>query len=229
MGYKGRHRAPSKSKAKLVLPVALVALLPSSIGLGYYYLATQTRIQVESVDPYAGTITIAAAPPAPTTLPAPHEEIPGTNHPTPSKGSSERPSESATGSPLSPPPTSPPPTHQEKDQEAPTASSEPPIAKVSSKCNNLASADSVVRACNALMVEFPDIDSMGGKGTRPENPTSCHPFGLGLDVMVSDEQLGDAISSWAHTNREKYGIAWIGWKVPDHYDHVHISFDPCKG
>lgn len=69
---------------------------------------------------------------------------------------------------------------------------------------------------------------VGGVATRPNNPTSDHPSGHALDFMV-DTSTGDALSAYAEEHTEELAVKYILWQVPDHYDHVHISFNDEPG
>lgn len=80
--------------------------------------------------------------------------------------------------------------------------------------------------CNAVAAAFPEIRTIGGLGSRPN--ASCHPTGYALDLMVGSNALGDRVAAWARANKARLGIALILWEVPAHFDHVHLSFAPCK-
>lgn len=69
---------------------------------------------------------------------------------------------------------------------------------------------------------------VGGVAQRPGNPNSDHPRGLALDFTV-DNSTGDALAAYAEDHTEELGINYILWQVPDHYDHVHISFNSKPG
>jgi hypothetical protein len=236
----GRHRAPTKPLSRLVLPTLLVTLLPIAIAMGTLNVGADPATQISSVDPYAGSITIEAKPLAipgviatlPVATPSP-AEIRGTDHTSAPNGSSYRPSESATGSPVTTSTTPALPSAPGKDQQAPTASSEPlPVGSTeaaNSRCTGLNSQQNVVVACNAILSAFPEIDSVIGKAVRSGNPKSCHHRGQALDLMVNDNRLGDRIMEWVKAHKQEFGIAWTGWEVPNHFDHVHLSFNPCKG
>lgn len=69
---------------------------------------------------------------------------------------------------------------------------------------------------------------VGGVASRPGNPTSDHPRGLALDFMV-DTSTGDALAAYAEDHSAELGISYILWQVPNHYGHVHISFNSRPG
>jgi hypothetical protein len=81
-------------------------------------------------------------------------------------------------------------------------------------------------ACNEIAAAFPEIKVIGGIGARAN--ASCHPTGHALDLMVSSNALGDRVAAYAKANKDRLGIALILWEVANHFDHVHLSFVPCK-
>lgn len=86
-----------------------------------------------------------------------------------------------------------------------------------------------VAVCNKVLQAIPEIPYVGGRAARPANPTSCHPKGLGLDLMVyEDKALGDRVAAYVQDNKAELGLTTILWQVADHYDHVHISVLPCE-
>lgn len=87
----------------------------------------------------------------------------------------------------------------------------------------------VAQAGYHLMAVFGLSESdVGGVASRPGNPTSDHPKGLALDFMV-DDSTGDALAAYSDEHSAELGINYILWQVPDHYDHVHISFNSTPG
>lgn len=90
-------------------------------------------------------------------------------------------------------------------------------------------APHVAQAGYHLMATFGLSESeVGGVASRPGNPTSDHPSGYALDFMV-DNPTGDALAAYAAEHQSELGISYIMWQVPDHYDHVHISFTKSPG
>lgn len=106
-----------------------------------------------------------------------------------------------------------------------------PILPNNPKCANIGLLDAPKAACNIVLAAFPQIKTVLGVGSRPDNPTSCHPRGLAIDFMVgADKALGDRIFAFVTKNRVSLGATpVILWQVPDHFDHVHVSFEPCAG
>jgi hypothetical protein len=98
----------------------------------------------------------------------------------------------------------------------------------SAKCTGLGVAANVRHACDVIVAAVPGIPLVGGLGARPANPTSCHPHGLALDLMVyKDKALGDRIYAFVKAHKAELGVTTLLWQVPDHFDHVHASFLPC--
>ncbi|WP_460700311.1 hypothetical protein [Nocardia thraciensis] len=72
-----------------------------------------------------------------------------------------------------------------------------------------------------------------------------HGAGLALDFMIADAAQGDAIADFVLADKERLGVNYViwrqrhndggGWSVMEdrggstanHYDHVHVSFDPA--
>ena len=49
-----------------------------------------------------------------------------------------------------------------------------------------------------------------------------HPSGHALDLMV-DTATGNAIYADLSSNPGRFGIKYMLWQVPSHYDHVHVT------
>ena len=88
-------------------------------------------------------------------------------------------------------------------------------------------ASHVARAGHLLQEMF-GVEDVIGVASRPGNPTSDHPRGYALDFMV-DRSTGDALAAYAEENSETLGVSYVLWRVADHYDHVHISFEDDGG
>jgi hypothetical protein len=82
----------------------------------------------------------------------------------------------------------------------------------------------VARVGVFIKAQFNILD-VYGVGERPKNPRSDHPKGLALDFMVyGDKRKGDAIRDCLQRHKSDWNITYILWQVPDHFDHVHVSF-----
>ena len=106
-----------------------------------------------------------------------------------------------------------------------------PVTPRSTKCDNIGVAPNVEVACNKVLAAVMGIPAVGGFGQRPGNGSSCHPQGLALDFMVyNNKALGDRVYEYVKANRAELGASpVILWQTSDHYDHVHVSFLPCRG
>lgn len=69
---------------------------------------------------------------------------------------------------------------------------------------------------------------VGGVAQRPGNPSSDHPRGYALDFTV-DTSTGNGLADYAEEHTDELGIKYVLWQVPNHYDHVHISFNDQPG
>ena len=83
-------------------------------------------------------------------------------------------------------------------------------------------------------------------GVAGRSNASDHPKGRALDFMV-DRATGDRLAACAIRNREELGVSYVIWRqridtgsgfraMPDrggptanHFDHVHVSFEPGAG
>ena len=83
-------------------------------------------------------------------------------------------------------------------------------------------------------------------GVAGRSNASDHPRGLAVDFMV-DRATGDRLAACAIHDRDALGISYVIWRqridtgdgfraMPDrgsptanHFDHVHVSFDPSAG
>lgn len=115
----------------------------------------------------------------------------------------------------------------------PTTENAPPVPILTSnsKCASIGLLPVAKAACNQILAAFPEVKSVLGVGSRAGNPNSCHPKGLALDLIVgANKALGDRLYAYVIARRSSLGATPVVlWQVPDHFDHVHISFDPCKG
>lgn len=70
-----------------------------------------------------------------------------------------------------------------------------------------------------IMNTYPGVQSIGG--VRADRLPD-HPSGHAIDIMVSDMGLGDTIAADMRSNGN-YGIKYVLWRVPDHFNHVHVT------
>nr|WP_068032604.1 hypothetical protein [Nocardia mexicana] len=83
-----------------------------------------------------------------------------------------------------------------------------------------------------------DIGGAAGRGNDD------HGAGLALDFMIADAAQGDAIADFVLADKDRLGVNYVIWQqrhndgggwsamedrggsTANHYDHVHVSFDP---
>ncbi|NKY54764.1 hypothetical protein [Nocardia flavorosea] len=86
------------------------------------------------------------------------------------------------------------------------------------------------------------IADIGGANGRYDGE---HGAGLALDFMTSDPANGNAIADFVLANKERFGVSYVIWQqqyndgsgwsymedrgspTQNHYDHVHVSFEPA--
>ena len=112
-------------------------------------------------------------------------------------------------------------------QEQAESSLEPPTGD-SCASSGFGGVASHVAQAGHLLEETFGVEDVIGVASRPGNPTSDHPRGYALDFMV-DRSTGDALAAYAEENSDALGISYILWRVAEHYDHVHISFEEDRG
>jgi hypothetical protein len=68
---------------------------------------------------------------------------------------------------------------------------------------------------------YPGVQSIGG--VRPD-PLPDHPSGRAIDVMIGTNMgLGDTIAADIRSQTGRFNVSYILWRVPNHFNHVHIS------
>ena len=78
------------------------------------------------------------------------------------------------------------------------------------------------RALQQYIVEtYPGVQSIGGVRA---DPLPDHPSGRALDIMTgTNMDLGDAINADLQRQAGRFGIDYTMWRVPDHFNHVHVT------
>ncbi|AYY12902.1 SH3 domain-containing protein [Actinobacteria bacterium YIM 96077] len=98
-----------------------------------------------------------------------------------------------------------------------------------------------VRVHRAVCAQFPDVTSYGGLRSGGGE----HSEGRALDIMVSNQSLGDQIAEWVREHYQELGVSEViwaqriwtversseGWRwmedrgsaTENHYDHVHVT------
>jgi len=78
------------------------------------------------------------------------------------------------------------------------------------------------RALVAYIIStYPGVQSIGGVRA---DPLPDHPSGHAIDIMIgTDMGLGDAINADVQSHAEQFGVSYTMWRVPDHFNHVHVT------
>lgn len=71
-----------------------------------------------------------------------------------------------------------------------------------------------------IMATYPGVQSIGGVRS---DALPDHPSGHAIDIMISDMGLGDAINADVQSQAGRFGVAYTMWRVPDHFNHVHVT------
>jgi hypothetical protein len=214
----GRHRAPRRAG----LPPLLSGAAAAAALVGVFALvqppAIPQQLALPAPAPAVGVTTSAAAPTTTaTTRPAPSVAL------TTTRATAPR----ITVKPV--PTTKPPVVKPPASSVKPKAQVAPAAAKASAKCSGLGVLPQAVKACEQITAAVPGITVIYGRGSRAGNPTSCHPLGLALDLMVyRDKALGDRVAAYVRAHKAELGVTTILWQVKDHFDHVHASLLPCR-
>jgi len=97
----------------------------------------------------------------------------------------------------------------------PTAQAEPPIVGGQGLVPNARALADYIRAT------YPGVISIGG--VRPDR-LNDHPSGRAIDVMIgNDMELGYRIRADIESQRTRFNISYILFRVPDHFDHLHFT------
>jgi hypothetical protein len=72
-----------------------------------------------------------------------------------------------------------------------------------------------------IAATYPNVVAIGG--VRADRLPD-HPSGHALDIMIgSNLGLGDAIAADVRSQSARFGVKYILWKVPQHWNHVHVT------
>jgi len=98
---------------------------------------------------------------------------------------------------------------------APKAIAYPAMVGMNGVCANAANLASYISA------NYPGVSSIGG--IRPDRLPD-HPSGRAIDIMVGpNTKLGNAIASDIRNQWSRFGVKYMLWQVPAHYDHIHVT------
>ena len=131
------------------------------------------------------------------------------------------PSESATATPTEE--TTAPEESGQTDEKPPPTEEPTPDVEIPDGLNLKQSAEDGLRQ---ILKDTGFKGTIYGRADRPRNPTSDHPKGLAVDLMVyKDKALGDKLADYAREHSEELKVKYVLWQVAEHYDHVHVSFE----
>lgn len=72
-----------------------------------------------------------------------------------------------------------------------------------------------------IIATYPGVQTIGGVRS---DPLPDHPSGHAIDIMIgSDMALGDAINADVQSQAERFGVKYTMWRVPSHFNHVHVT------
>lgn len=72
-----------------------------------------------------------------------------------------------------------------------------------------------------IQATYPGVQSIGGVRS---DPLPDHPSGHALDIMVGgNSALGNSIAADVRAQSGRFGVKYVLWQVPAHYDHVHVT------
>ena len=72
-----------------------------------------------------------------------------------------------------------------------------------------------------IAANYPGVQSIGG--VRADRLPD-HPSGHAIDIMIGANMgLGDMIASYVNSNFSTYSVKYVLWRVPDHFNHVHVT------
>ena len=140
--------------------------------------------------------------------------------------------------------TTPPPTTTTTTE--PPVTTEPPTTEPSTPPPQTCSTElagtrpHVAQVGNHVKQHF-GVDSVGGRSPRAGG--GDHPAGLALDFMV-DTATGNNLAAYVLAHQSEFGVKYVIWRqrinmgtgwetmedrggpTANHYDHVHVSFEP---
>lgn len=78
-----------------------------------------------------------------------------------------------------------------------------------------------VALLNYIAATYPGVTGIGG--VRPDRLPD-HPSGHALDIMIGGNLgLGDTIAADVRSQSGRFGVRYVLWRVPHHFDHVHVT------
>jgi hypothetical protein len=77
--------------------------------------------------------------------------------------------------------------------------------------------------------EFPQLTSWGVFNCRHiagSSSWSEHSWADAIDLHAPSMVYGDQVYRWCMSNKGRFDITRVLWRVASHYDHLHVDFDP---
>lgn len=72
-----------------------------------------------------------------------------------------------------------------------------------------------------VMANYPGVSSIGGVRA---DALPDHPSGRAIDIMCGGNTgLCNTIAADIRSQSGRFGVSYILWQVPAHYDHVHVT------
>lgn len=90
-----------------------------------------------------------------------------------------------------------------------------PVSGALGLCPNAAALVAYVESA------YPGVESIGGVRA---DALPDHPSGHAVDIMIgSNMGLGDAIAADVRSQSGRFGVRYVLWRVPAHFNHVHVT------
>lgn len=94
----------------------------------------------------------------------------------------------------------------------------------------------ITEPCRLFRVEvfdrWPQLVDLGYYNRRkirpPSSAWSQHAYGNAQD-LGGDVQRLDLVAAWLDANRRRLNIRTLLWRVANHFDHIHVDFNPKRG
>jgi hypothetical protein len=89
--------------------------------------------------------------------------------------------------------------------------------------------DRVKNIIKPLWDEFPQLSSWGIYNCRRiagSTSFSEHAWADAIDLHAPSMSYGDQVNRWLNSNKGRFDITRVLWREANHYDHLHVDFDP---
>lgn len=244
----GRHRRPPDLGGDSAHPLLAGACVLVALA-GVFYI----RNVAYEPPPAADTPLAIAEPQDPPVPPQLRPPEPARVTATPSRTKDAAPATTTTPKPKPSTSTSKTPTPAPSTTKTstsakptPTASAKKTAAPAGSSCSRsgFGGVKPHVAAAGHHLADRFGVDTVLGVAGR--SGPSDHPLGLALDFMV-DRATGDALAAYVLDHQDELAVTYVIWRqrinhgsgwspmedrggiTANHYDHVHVSFEPTAG